>query len=253
MSVFGNYARYYDLLYRDKDYGGEAEYIAGLIERFAPDADTILELGCGTGKHAELLARRGYALLCMDRSLTMLDRARERIASLEQGERIEVREGDVRDFSLGRRFDAVISLFHVVSYVTANADVRSLLRCVREHLNPGGVFVFDVWYGPAVLTLKPEVRVLRLEDEAIDVTRIAEPDLHINENVVDVNYEILVRDKRSGALERHEETHRMRYAFRPELDLLLDEAGLKLVHGEEWMTGRAPGADTWGVCFVAKG
>ncbi|WP_341999478.1 hypothetical protein [Chlorogloeopsis sp. ULAP02] len=60
MSVFGNYARYYDLLYRDKDYVGEALFIRRLIQNHAPEAQDILELGCGTGNHAVLLAKEGY-------------------------------------------------------------------------------------------------------------------------------------------------------------------------------------------------
>jgi len=59
-TVFSDYARYYDLLYHDKDYASDAEYVAGLIHKFHPAASSILELGSGTGKHALLLARKGF-------------------------------------------------------------------------------------------------------------------------------------------------------------------------------------------------
>lgn len=253
MTVFANYARYYDLLYRDKDYEGEADYIAGLVNRHAPGTETVLELGSGTGRHAELLAGKGLRLTGIDRSPTMLDQARARAAAFEGEGGMEFMEGDICDFFLDRHFDVVISLFHVVSYVTGTGALAALFGCVRRHLKPGGVFIFDCWYGPAVLTQRPEVRVLRLEDDAIDVTRLAEPVLHANDNVVDVNYEILVREKATDAVERHRETHHMRYLFKPELDALLSEAGMSVAHCEEWMTGREPGTDTWGVCVVAKG
>ena len=55
-AVFDAYAAYYDLLYKDKDYAGETEYVHRLIQRFNPGAKSILELGSGTGKHARLLA-----------------------------------------------------------------------------------------------------------------------------------------------------------------------------------------------------
>lgn len=58
MTIFGGYARYYDLLYRDKDYAGEAEYVARTIRSAVPDARDILELGSGTGRHGRLLATR---------------------------------------------------------------------------------------------------------------------------------------------------------------------------------------------------
>ena len=61
-SVFDEYARYYDRLYRDKDYQAEADYVAGLIQRFNPNAHSILELGSGTGIHAALLAEKGFTV-----------------------------------------------------------------------------------------------------------------------------------------------------------------------------------------------
>jgi len=139
-----------------------------------------------------------------------------------------------------------------MSYQTDNADLRAAFATAREHLEPGGVFIFDCWYGPAVLTERPAVRVKRLEDDETAVTRIAEPTMHANDNLVQVDYQVIVRDKLSGSVEELHESHRMRYLFRPEIELLLGEAGMSLLSAAEWMTGRAPGFDTWGVCFVAK-
>lgn len=116
----------------------------------------------------------------------------------------------------------------------------------------GGVFIFDCWYGPAVLTDRPVVRIKRLEDDDIEVTRIAEPKIHENKNIVDVNYNIFIKNKATGIAEELKETHRMRYLFKPEIDFLFEQAGFKLVESVEWMTGREPGFDTWGVCFVGK-
>ena len=250
MSVFGNYARYYDLLYRDKDYAGEAAYVAGLLRRHAPAARSVLELGCGTGRHAELLSGAGYRIMGIDRSAEMLTRARERSDAAGTG--LEFAQGDICALDLGRRFDAALSLFHVVSYQVDNDALRGLFAGVRDHLVAGGVFVFDAWYGPAVLTDRPAVRVLRLADERIEVTRVAEPVMHAARNVVDVNYEILIRDKAGGGVEQVCESHAMRYLFEPEIELLLAEAGMELAASEEWLTGKAPGFDTWGVCFVAR-
>ena len=67
--IFADYARYYDLLYRDKDYAAAAEYVAGLIRKFHPSARSILELGSGTGIHAGLLA--GKASRCMASSAAL--------------------------------------------------------------------------------------------------------------------------------------------------------------------------------------
>lgn len=252
MTVFGNYSKYYDLLYRDKDYAAEAEYVRSLIERHQPGARSLLDLGCGTGRHDLLLARMGYRVTGVDLSQEMLAVARRELKL--EGREVEVsfHQGDVREVRLGAEFDVVVSLFHVMSYQTGNADLRAALATAKAHLKPGGLFIFDCWYGPAVLTDRPVVRVKRLEDEAISVTRVAEPVLHPNENVVDVNYEVLIRDKGSDSVEEIRETHRMRYLFAPELTLLVQEAGLSVVECREWMTGKEAGFDTWSACFVVR-
>ena len=244
MSVFAAYSRYYDLLYRDKDYAAEARYVHELVQQHHPAARTMLDLGCGTGRHAQLLSQHGYTLTGVDLSEEMLKVARAASPALG------FVQGDVRTVRLGKTFDVVASLFHVMSYQTTNADLRAALETIREHLAPGGLFVFDCWYGPAVLTSRPETRVKRLEDESIHVTRLAEPVLHPNENVVDVNYHVLIRDKQSGAVEELRETHKMRYLFAPEVQLLLEDAGLRLTQIREFMSEREPGFDTWTAVFI---
>lgn len=254
MSNFKLYSHYYDLLYRDKDYAGEAAYLCRLLDRYAPGARRLLELGCGTGRMAEILAGRGYTLHGVDLSDTMLAMAGTRLAALPEPlrKRLAFSPGDVRAVRLGETFDAVISLFHVMSYQTGNADLHQAMVTAAAHLAPGGVFIFDVWYGPAVLAQRPEVRVRRCEDETMKVLRIAEPHLHPNDNLVDVNFQISVFDKVTGQTRELSERHVMRYLFRPEVDLLLQGAGFELLGTFAWLTDEAPDQESWGACFVAR-
>lgn len=256
--VFSHYARYYDLLYKDKDYASEADYVHRLIQRHCPGGATILELGSGTGKHAVLLSRAGYRVVGIERSQEMLAQAQALAESvrreLESTERTipEFALGDIRTAQVDGQFDAVISLFHVVSYQVTNADLLAVFQVAHRHVRPGGLFVFDAWYGPAVLTDRPTVRVKRIADDQIEVTRIAEPVVHPEGNTVDVNYHVFLRDTKTGAVNEIREKHQMRYLFTPELDLFLRTTGFELVESAEWMSGRRPGWDTWGVCFVAR-
>ncbi|WP_432821125.1 class I SAM-dependent DNA methyltransferase [Trichloromonas sp.] len=254
MTVFGAYSRYYNLLYKDKDYPGEAQYVNELIVRHCPAAKTVLDLGCGTGRHDLLLAEKGYEVTGVDQSGEMLAVAHSQ-RETSKGQRFSSTflQGDIRSVRLDRSFDVVVSLFHVMSYQVSNDDLRAAFATVRAHLKPGGVFIFDCWYGPAVLTDRPVVRVRRLEDDETAVTRIAEPVMQGNDNLVEVHYHMLVRDKASGAMDDLHEIHRMRYLFRPEIELLLRETGMAVIESFEWMTGRQPGFDTWGVCFVVRG
>jgi SAM-dependent methyltransferase len=254
MSLFGYFARYYDLLYADKPYKQEADYIRELILKHAPGAKVLVELGCGTGIHAEHLAYAGMEVHGADLSHWMLEQAVVRQATLAKAVagRLHFSHGDVRDVRLRVKADAVISLFHVMSYQSENADLVATFATAREHLRPGGVFIFDVWYGPAVLTARPAVRVKVLEDKEIKVTRIAQPVLHPDRNLVDVQYRIIACDKNTGCYSEADETHRMRYLFSPEIEAFAAQAGFTIVDAHEWMSGRKPGFDTWGVCFVCR-
>ena len=254
MSTFGYYAHYYDLLYKGKDYKSESEYICNLLRLYAPEAKSILDLGCGTGMHACLLAERDYRVHGVDSSEDMLERARRRLNELPErpAKLLSFELGDARNYRIDRRFDAVISLFHVMSYQITNQDLSAAFATVKHHLNRGGIFIFDCWYGPAVLTDRPLIRVKRLENEIIQLTRIAEPIMYSNENCVDVNYHVFIRNKNSGDVAEIRETHKMHYLFGPEVNTLFAENGLVNIAAEEWLTGREPGFDTWGVCFVGR-
>ncbi len=251
--VFNSYAQYYDLLYRDKDYRAESEYIATLLRKQSPKAQHLLEMGCGTGAHAEQLASFGYFVHGLDLSETMLKRATSRKSKLAKdiAQRLSFQCGDIRDIHTGDQFDAVIALFHVISYQTSNIDLNAVFSNAATQLRPGGVFLFDFWYGPAVLTQRPEVRVKRLENEKIKVTRIAEPKMRTNENVVEVNYSVFIESKSTGQIEQVQETHEMRYLFLPELRSYLASAGFLEISSGAWLTDQQLSTDSWAGLIIA--
>jgi SAM-dependent methyltransferase len=250
--VFDTYARYYDLLYRDKDYAAEAEYVNSHIRKHAPAAKRILELGCGTGAHAEQLARMGYTVYGVDFSEAMLASAmaRKSVLPSDMASRLTFTTGDVRTIRTGETYDVVIALFHVMSYQTTNADLEAVFETAATHLTPGGLFLFDFWYGPAVLAQKPEVRVKRLTDDHIKVTRIAEPEMHVNKNIVDVNYTVFIEMRGTGKIEQVQETHRMRYLFLPEIEKILNGCGFRLLSARAWMSEFPLNSEHW-AGFVA--
>jgi SAM-dependent methyltransferase len=250
VSVFDAYAVYYDLLYHDKDYAGEAAYIDGLIRRHRPGSQSVLELGCGTGGHAVHLARSGYRITGIDLSEAMVARATARAEKSGLSEATpHFSTGDLRTFRAGRQFDIVLALFHVMSYQTGNDDLQAAMTTAATHLAPGGLFIFDCWYGPGVLSDPPATRVRRLSCDSISIMRVAEPHHRPDENRVDVHYEILVED--GEVVRRIRELHAMRYLFTPEIDLLLSTAGMRRIAISKWLEDTRPDARTWNVCFVA--
>ncbi len=254
MNVFGNYARYYNLLYRDKDYAGEAQFIHQLLQTHAPNATSILDLGCGTGAHAILLAEQGYQVHGVDLSANMLQQANEQCTQLSADlqARLRFSQADIRQVRIDQCFDVVLSLFHVISYQVTNEDLLAAFKTVKQHLKPGGILIFDAWYGPAVLTHRPTVRVKRMEDEEIQVTRIAEPTLYPNENWVDVNYHIFIRDKKNDIVEELQETHRIRYLFKPEIEFFLRQVDMMPLSWQEWISDRSAGFDSWNVYWIVR-
>lgn len=245
MSAFDLYSQYYDLLYRDKDYRGEADYVLSLARKFHPAGKTLLDLGCGTGKHAALFQAAGYAVQGVDMSDSMLEQARRHYPA------IAFHAGDARTVRLGKTFDVVTSLFHVASYQTSDADLAAYLATAKAHLAPGGIFIFDFWYGPGVVADPPVVRVKRLADDKIKVTRIAEPTVDGARHIVNVHYEVLVRPQGSDRVQEIIEDHAMRYFFAEELAAALAASDLKALTLRDWLSQDGPGPRSWNACIVA--
>ena len=244
-SVFNAYSKYYDLLYLDKDYIGEAKYVEKQLKNNGINKGDILEFGSGTGKHGRLLAERGYKVHGIELSSEMVD-----LAEITEG--FSCQQGNICNISMERKFNAVISLFHVVSYQVSNDELESVFFNAASHLDSDGIFVFDFWYSPAVYNNIPSVRIKKMSDNTVDITRIAEPKMYFNENRVDVEYTIFARDKNSGEFDRFSESHSIRHLSLPEIDIFANKTGFKRICSEEFLTGKKPGPDTWGVCVVLK-
>lgn len=256
MPVFQDYARYYNLLYRDKDYAGETAFTFDVLNRHGCVPQTVLDLGCGTGRHAMEMTRRGVHAIGVDSSETMLALGKDAMLSLA-GEKLSVPVpqlllGDARTVRLGKKFDAVVSLFHVMSYQNTEEDALAELVTAREHLAPGGLFLFDFWHGPGVLRDLPDRRERVLEDGCTRVRRLATPDLRLNDNVVVVNYVVEICDLKSGQTVELREAHSMRYWFLPELRYLAQQAGLCVVDAGGWLTTRPPCLDDWNAWMVVS-
>ena len=134
--VFDAYSAYYDLPYQDKDYVAEVAYVDALLKNHGKDVSELLEFGSGTGIHGKLLAEKNYKVTGIELSQQMVDK-------VEKAKGFSCQQGDIRNVKLDRTFDAVLSLFHVMSYQTSNADIKAAMLNAAEHLSSGGLFVFD--------------------------------------------------------------------------------------------------------------
>jgi SAM-dependent methyltransferase len=134
-----------------------------LIQERSSGARTLLDVACGTGAHLEHLA--GYEAEGLDLDPEMLAVARERLP------KVAFHEGDMVDFDLGKRFDAVVCMFSSIGYVRSEERLRSAIAAMAHHLEPGGVLVVEPWLSPevwvdrhvgAVFVDEPELKIARM-------------------------------------------------------------------------------------------
>ena len=242
----GLYAETYDGLYGDKDYAAECDLIERLFAAREGGVETVLDLGCGTGNHAIPLAARGYQVTGVDRSEDMIA-----AAAAKAGAAVRFHTGDIRNVNLGRRFDAALMMFAVLGYQTTNLDVLAALATARRHLEAGGLLVFDVWYGPAVLHLRPSRRVKEAGAGGARFMRTATSELDLARNLCTVRYRIR-GESEAGAPRQSEFVHRMRYFFAPELALFLESSGFRdLRLGAFPDFDREPDESTWNILATA--
>jgi len=248
VAVFGTeYAAAYDALYEDKDYFAECDQIEDVFRVHGTGpVRRVLELGCGTGGHAVILAERSYQVVGVDRSLAMLERARARSSAA----RFELSE--IAGLDLGESFDAVLMMFAVLGYQAANIDVQAALDTVRRHLKPGGLFLCDVWYGPAVLHEGPSERVKVIGAAENQLIRVATGQLDVRHHVCTVRYHLWRLEHGRLAADIREQ-HRVRYFFPLELELFLSAARLELVRlGAFPRLEDEPTTASWNVGVVAR-
>jgi SAM-dependent methyltransferase len=244
-SIFERYSEYYDLLYKDKDYNAEVKYLNRLISRHGANFKDILEFGSGTGKHARILAELGYKIHGIELSANM-------VSKTETVSGFTCQQGDIANTKTGKTYDVVLSLFHVMSYQITNKQLKNVFNNAAAHLNKDGLFIFDFWYSPAVYAHKPLVRVKRVSNEEIKITRIAEPINMPNENRVVINYSIYVKNLLDEKIDVIKETHSVRHFSLLEIDIMCEVCGFERLETEEFKTGKEINENTWGPCVLLK-
>lgn len=246
--VFESYAKYYDLFYQEKDYEAEVDFVTDVGKLTPPMS--VLDLGCGTGGHVLPLAKRGFQMTGVDLSEVMISQARQKAS--DQNLNAEFSHADIRSLALGRTFDAVISMFAVMGYQTSNTDLYSAMQAARNHLQAGGLFIFDAWFGPAVLRELPATRVRELQNGEERIIRIAVPELDPLLNTVTVHYTV-IRLSGERVLDESRESHRMRFLFAPEVEFFARQAGFEVLNICPFMdAGRRPTELDWNVTWVLR-
>jgi len=243
------YSDQYDNFYRDKDYIGECDFLEEIFRSRGRLPETVLDLGCGTGGHALILQERGFRVTAVDRSRAMLERAKRKAGGGEPRFLL----GDIVELRLEARFDAVIAMFAVIGYQTEAEALSHALSSVYDHLKPGGLFIFDGWYGPAVLHQSPGERIKETGDPKGEWSiRLAKPSLDALRQIVSIRYRVLT-GRGKQILQTFEEVHTMRFFFPEETRLLLEGVGFSDIQISPFMAlHRDITSDDWNMAVVAR-
>ena len=192
----------------------------------------------------------GFEVIGIERSQEMIDLGLSSNKVSNKNANFSCFKGDCTSAFIGNDFDSVISLFHVLSYQTSDDEVLSMLMNANRQLKQGGIFILDYWYEPAVWNIGPSIRVKKVKNEELVITRIAEPESNREKNLVKVNYQTFIENLKCHKISKIEENHTMRAFTIDQIEFFSKKAGFSLVHSEEWISGNKPSKDTWGVCSI---
>jgi ubiquinone/menaquinone biosynthesis C-methylase UbiE len=252
MSVFGEFAKYYDLVHQSKNYGKESSYVDSLIRKYKPDTRTILDIGCGTGNYAFAMQQLGYEVTGVDSSAQMIDIAKGKLSE-------ETRDtsspsffcGRMEEFRIPEKSDAVICLFFSLCYQTTDDLILKSLSRFNEQLNDDGILIFDFWHKDGVLSQKPELKIQRYRAENIEITKLVEPTMEVSADCVGINYTFYVENEK-GDISKFKEFHKVRY-LNPELLVkYLRKLSFKVELIEGWMTKQKLKENEWSGIIVAR-
>ncbi|MCK1359020.1 class I SAM-dependent methyltransferase [Bradyrhizobium sp. 199] len=247
-----SYASTYDTVYAEKNYAAECKAVESLIAKFGRgEVRKMLDLGCGTGRHAVIFAGGGFDVTGVDQSESMVARARDRATQMKLGANPKFLSGDIRSFSATSPFDVAAMNFNVIGYMTSNDDALGALGAARKNLRQDGLLVADFWYGPAVVTDPPGENTREFDSGDARVVR-SSSGLHLpDQQCCEITVKV-TRLQGDRVLDEALETHRVRYFFPLELELMLRVSGFQLMALTAFPDIDAPAsARKWAAAMVA--
>lgn len=201
----------YDAIQSDS---GSAEMCQALIERHRPDANTLMDFGCGTGRDLEILAKR-FECVGVDLQAGMVDYAHRARPGLD------IRIGDMRTVRLRRRMDTVTCLGNSLAYVHDNDDVTRVFATFAAHARPGGLLVLCSPVSP-VIRPEPTSAVVDTPDGPARVTISYGWDLRTQINTLHRHWVLASGDEAQDEIRR-------RVLFPRELEGYASAAGFEIV------------------------
>ncbi|MET9390136.1 class I SAM-dependent methyltransferase [Streptomyces sp. NPDC006624] len=220
-------AEIYELVYaaRGKDYAAESAEVTALVKERRPDASALLDVACGTGGHLAFFRDHFATVEGLELSEHMSAQAERRLPG------VRVHQGDMRDFALGRRYDAVSCMFSSIGYTRSPGELNGALAAMAGHLVPGGVLVLEPWYFPErFLPGYIADDLVRTEDRV--TVRVSHSRRHGDDVPIVVHY---IDARKDAGIRHFTDVHRMRLFTREQYETAFERAGCSV---EYLTTGR---------------
>jgi ubiquinone/menaquinone biosynthesis C-methylase UbiE len=219
--LFTASAELYDAIYfAFKDYAAEAADIAKHIRSLHPKALTLLDVACGTGEHAKLLAtQHDFKVDGLDFNADFLRLARSKHPAGR------FFEADMTNFNLNRNYDAVICMFSSIGYVKSLPALEQTLRCFARHLAPDGILIVEPWFPPEKMTSGQHSQRIA-EAQGLRVERIGTTDIDGRICRLRFNYTI----EKAGQIQKIAELHELGLFTEAETLKAFTAAGLHAHH-----------------------
>ena len=244
-NIFRNSAWLYDVDNRDNLHDDIPFY----LEYAKQQKGEILELGCGTGRVALVLAAEGFRVTGLDLSEQMLGVFREKLASRpELTDRITLIHGNMAEFSLDRKFAMIIAPFRAFQALTDDGDIEKSLACIHKHLTDDGIFIVNVFNPIPGRTTEqtwcyPETVQWERLDEATGNYVVKK---HWGDKIDTANqviyphfaYEVTYPD---GKNERITDDLKLKYYYNYQLRAAVEKAGMKIAEEYSWYDKTPPG------------
>jgi len=227
--MFSKSAAYYDVIYDSmgKDYPKEAAKAHQLIQKYLKSGgNSVLDVACGSGRHAGLLGKY-YKLEGLDLDPNMLSVARKRYP------RITFHKGDMIDFHIGKKFDAIVCLFSSIGYVKTKSKLNKAILTMTQHLLPGGVMLIEPWFSPGQWR-SGRASALHVERPDLKITRMSHASRKGNISILEFQYLIGT----SSGIQHSMEEHQLGLFQKRDYLEAFRKAGLKVIHDPNGLDGR---------------
>lgn len=244
-----SYARFYDLLYVNKDYKQEYSIINKLIKKHFNKPKNLLDIGCGTGKYSSLLTKMNLKVVGLDKSHFMIKEAKRKFKTKKN---LSFKQSDLKTFESKEKFDIVSALFHILSYQTTNSDVDKFFKTSHKILSSKGVVVFDFWFKPGVLFLKQPNKFRKVVTRKNTIIRLTTSNWNKKNNRINDVHEMLILDKKNKLKENFTETHKMRYFDLNFIKKKLKKNKFIFLSCIDIATNKFPTKNSWGALVLAK-